>query len=185
MDRISVAVKSVGRNQLSKEDRRVFGQLAKSMDYFHSHFRSMWNSLADACKPDAPAIDSALSARLVATGMRFCTQLEFHHGIEESVLYPKLSVKMSAFLPGDVTLLAQHKTIHQGLEELSAYLRQLSPSNSSHSNSVLVSKDQLKAIMDRFGETLWNHMDAEVEALSAEEMHRYWTREEMRQIMHF
>ena len=40
--------------------------------------------------------------------------------------------------------------------------------------------DELKEIMDSFGEVLWAHLSDEVEQLSADNMRKYWSLEEVR-----
>ena len=42
--------------------------------------------------------------------------------------------------------------------------------------------EEMKEIMDSFGEVLWQHLDDEVEQLGAENMRKYWTINEMRRM---
>jgi hypothetical protein len=63
--------------------------------------------------------------------------------------------------------------IHKGLDALDAYLR------SCKSGERELRLEEMKGVMDGFGATLWEHMDDEVAALKAENMRKYWTREEM------
>lgn len=42
--------------------------------------------------------------------------------------------------------------------------------------------EEVKRLMDGFGEVLWRHLDEEVRTLRAENMRRYWTMEEMRRL---
>jgi hypothetical protein len=41
---------------------------------------------------------------------------------------------------------------------------------------------ELKAVMDGFGEVLWEHLDQEVHELRAENMRKFWTQDEMRRL---
>lgn len=41
---------------------------------------------------------------------------------------------------------------------------------------------EMKEILDSFGEVLWQHLDDEVEQLGAENMRKYWSLDEMRRI---
>jgi hypothetical protein len=41
---------------------------------------------------------------------------------------------------------------------------------------------ELKEVMDTFGKVLWEHLDAEVHELRAENMRKFWSPEEMRRL---
>lgn len=72
------------------------------------------------------------------------------------------------------TLLAQHKKIRRGLDELEQYLEKC------RSGEEDLELTEMKRLMDAFGEVLWTHLDEEVRTLGAENMRKYWTLEEMR-----
>jgi hemerythrin-like domain-containing protein len=95
-----------------------------------------------------------------------------HHGIEEQHIFPILARKMPAFQK-ELELLTQHKEIHKGLDKLEEYLSQCSQGERE------LRMVELKKIMDGFGEVLWQHLDDEVKQLGAENMRRYWSKEEM------
>ena len=42
--------------------------------------------------------------------------------------------------------------------------------------------DEMKILMDGFGDVLWEHLDAEVKELGAENMQKYWTLQEMKRM---
>jgi hypothetical protein len=119
--------------------------------------------------------------------------LEAHHSIEESYLYPILARKMPEFRssstpPGgglkkgkgsrqeDCELIRQHKLIHDGMDEMAAYLRRCKSRECELELSVLKEK------IDPWGDVLLKHLEQEVQDLSAENMRKYWTVQEMRSI---
>ena len=74
----------------------------------------------------------------------------------------------------ELELLSQHKQIHEGLEKFEDYLGKC---RSGEENLRL---DQMKILMDGFGNVLWQHLDDEVNQLRAENMQKYWTIQEMK-----
>jgi hypothetical protein len=77
----------------------------------------------------------------------------------------------------ELSLLSQHKEIHKGLDKFESYLKECK------SGERELRREELKAIMDSFGEVLWQHLDDEVRELGAENMRKYWTVEEVEQLM--
>lgn len=73
----------------------------------------------------------------------------------------------------ELDLLTQHKQIHAGLDKLTKYLNECS------SGERELRLSELKEVLDGFGDVLWQHLDDEVEQLAAENMRRYWSKEEM------
>ena len=108
-------------------------------------------------------------------GLQFCHQLELHHGIEEAHIFPVLARKMPAFRK-ELELLTQHKQIHAGLEKFQSYLESCS------SGERELRLDEMKELMDTFGDVLWAHLSDEVEQLGAQHMRKYWTVEEMKRM---
>lgn len=76
----------------------------------------------------------------------------------------------------ELQLLTQHKEIHKGLDKLEAYMDECKAGTKD------LRMDELKEIMDSFGEVLWAHLSDEVEQLSAENMRKYWSLEEVRRL---
>lgn len=70
-------------------------------------------------------------------------------------------------------LLRQHKEIHKGMDIMQEYLEKCK------NGEVELSLRTLGEKMDTFGEVLWTHLDQEVKTLGAENMRRYWSKEEM------
>ncbi|KAJ6018294.1 hypothetical protein N7451_001673 [Penicillium sp. IBT 35674x] len=161
--------------KLSPSEFRTYNRLAEQMDAFHNHFRMTWNQLFDACSA-AGKRPSGLSARqMIMMGLQFCSQLDFHHSIEEQHIFPVLAKKMPEFKK-ELELLRQHKQIHAGLEKLEAYLEKC------RSGEEDLRREEVKRLMEGFGEVLWKHLDEEVKTLGAENMRNYWSADEMRRL---
>lgn len=73
-------------------------------------------------------------------------------------------------------MLTHHKAIHKGVDQMERFLE------SCQSGESELRLDELKKIMDGFGTVLWEHLDAEVKELGANNMAQYWTLQEMNQI---
>jgi hemerythrin-like domain-containing protein len=101
-----------------------------------------------------------------------------HHGIEERHIFPVLARKMPKFRKDIESgkMIEQHKVIHKGIDEMNEYFAECQTGVRE------LRLEQLKEIMDKFGETLWQHLDEEVKELGAENMRKYWKLEELRQI---
>ncbi|KAF2838884.1 hypothetical protein M501DRAFT_935415 [Patellaria atrata CBS 101060] len=160
--------------KLSAKDWRTYNAKAEHMDQFHNHFRHTWNMLYNACTNNKRPAGMSIR-QFLAMGSQFCGQLTMHHDIEEMHIFPHLGRKMPAFRNKGIAK-EQHKQIHAGLEKLEDYL------NKCRSGERELRLDEMKGIMDGFGAVLWKHMDDEVVQLGAENMRKYWTLEELRQI---
>ncbi|RYP56425.1 hypothetical protein DL771_011906 [Monosporascus sp. 5C6A] len=164
---------------LSDHEFRQYNRLAEHMDLFHNHFRSTWNMLWGACTSGRRPGGMSLRA-FVGAGLQFVQQLELHHNIEETYLFPVLAKKMPEFRSGRgngmAELLRQHKEIHRGLEVLQEYLLKCKSGETELEMGVLKSK------MEGWGTVLWTHLDQEVKSLGAENMRKYWTVDEIRKM---
>lgn len=98
-----------------------------------------------------------------------------HHTIEEQHIFPILAKKMPAFQK-ELELLSQHKQIHVGIDKMESYLGECERGERE------LRMQELKEILDSFGDVLWQHLDDEVKQLEAENMRKYWSLEEMRRI---
>ncbi|KAJ5807696.1 hypothetical protein N7447_011152 [Penicillium robsamsonii] len=158
---------------LSASDFRVYNSLSERMEGFHSHFRLTWNQLWEACESSGKR---ALSARqMIMMGLQFCSQLDFHHSIEEQHIFPVLAKRMPEFRK-ELELLGQHRQIHAGLEKLEKYLEQC------RSGEEDLSREEVKRLMEGFGKVLWTHLDQEVQTLGAANMRKFWSLAEMRRL---
>lgn len=105
----------------------------------------------------------------------FCHHLTIHHTIEEQHIFPVLARKMPSFKK-EMELLTHHKLIHEGIEKLEAYVGEC------RSGEKELRMGKMKEVMETFGAVLWEHLDAEVKELRAENMRKYWSAEEMRRL---
>ena len=160
--------------KLSPADFRAYNRLAEHMDYFHNHFRHSWNVLYTAAseqrRPQGMSIRQFLQI-----GLQLISHLETHHSIEEHYVFPELARKMPKFRDTE-SLIGQHRQIHKGLEELEKYLE------GCRNGETELRMEELKKVMDGFGKVLWEHLDDEVKELGAENMRKFWTKEEMRML---
>jgi hemerythrin-like domain-containing protein len=140
----------------------------------HNNFRQTWNVLHGACKSGKKPQGMTLRGFLQA-GDEFAHHLTIHHTIEEKHIFPILAKKMPAFRK-ELELLTQHKQIHDGLDKFEAYLAECRAGERE------LRFAELGKVMDGFGKVLWEHLDAEVHELRAENMRKFWTPEEMRRL---
>ena len=155
-------------------ESEIFARMANSMTYFHDHFKSTWQTLYTACENNRRPANMSIKQFFGMTST-FARQLEMHHQIEEFHIFPTLAQKMPAFAREN-DMLEHHKKIHQGLEELNEY------TTSCQNGQQELRLTEMKVILDKFGDVLLQHLDEEVENLSAENMKRYWSIEEMRRM---
>lgn len=87
-------------------------------------------------------------------------------------MYPPLAERMPRF-KADEHLIGQHALIHEGLDRLEEYLEKCLAGETE------LRLPEMKDVMDGFGEVLWQHLDDEVRDLGAENMRRYWSKQEM------
>jgi len=160
--------------KLSAAEFRVYNSMAEHMEYFHNRFRQNWKVLYGACssgkRPNGMSIRQFLS-----TAEQFAEHLTMHHTIEEMHIFPVLATKMPAFRK-ELELLTQHKQIHNGLDKFEDYVRRC------RSGETDLRMDELKTLMDGFGDVLWAHLDDEVKQLGAENMRKYWSPQEMKRM---
>lgn len=108
--------------------------------------------------------------QFIDEGLRFVEHLTAHHNIEERHIFPILGSRMPEFR-GD--LQAQHAEIHAGLDRFGDYLRGCRKGEQELELGVL------KEYMGTWGNVLWTHLDEEVKTLGAENMRKYWSKDEM------
>ena len=114
--------------------------------------------------------------QFIDTGLEFSQQLTMHHDIEETYIFPKLAKKMPEFNAKTGILVLQHVDIHKGLDEYAGYLQRCRKGEEDFEMS------GLKERMETWGEVLWTHLDLEVKTLGAENMRKYWTIQDMRNL---
>ncbi|KAL4886874.1 hypothetical protein BJY04DRAFT_176741 [Aspergillus karnatakaensis] len=164
---------------LSAADFRIYNRTAEHMDYFHANFRRSWNILWTATETSQRPRNMTLK-QFLSVGIHFAEHLEVHHNIEETYIFPFLARKMPEFQNGKgkraAELLRQHREIHKGLDGFKEYLEKCSSGEDE------LRLDVLREKMEGWKDVLWNHLDQEVKTLGAENMRRYWTKEEMAMI---
>lgn len=109
-------------------------------------------------------------------GIDFTHQLTLHHDIEETLFFPKLAKKMPEFQASQGDMVRQHAQIHAGLTGLQQYLKRCAQGEGEFELRLLREK------MESWGSVLWEHLDDEVKALGAENMRKYWTKEEVQRL---
>jgi hemerythrin-like domain-containing protein len=160
--------------KLTPSEFRQYNRMAEHMDYYHNHFRHTWTTLMTACETNKRPAGMSIK-QFLSLGEQFAAGLTMHHGIEERHIFPVLAKKMPAFRK-ELELLTQHKQIHAGLDRLEEYLGECRRGERE------LRLGEMKVVLEGFGEVLWRHLDDEVEQLGAENMRKYWTLKEMREI---
>jgi len=112
------------------------------------------------------------SAALIRLTSGFISHLTVHHDIEEQHIFPILAKRMENFRPNAAPL-QQHKQIHAGLDKLEEYMTECKNGDRD------LRREELRDILDGFGAVLWAHLDDEVRELGAENMSKYWSKEEI------
>ncbi|EOA86861.1 uncharacterized protein SETTUDRAFT_87407 [Exserohilum turcica Et28A] len=158
--------------KLTASEFRQYNRMAEHMNYYHDNFRATWKVLYAASESQKRPKNMSIR-QFIGMGLQFCHHLTIHHTIEEQHIFPVLAKKMSAFRK-ELELLTHHKMIHAGIEKLETYLEEC------QSGERELRMTELKEVMDSFGPVLWEHLDAEVKQLGAENMRKYWSLEEMR-----
>ncbi|KAK5199494.1 hypothetical protein LTR92_000033 [Exophiala xenobiotica] len=157
--------------KLSAEEFRVYNRLAVMMDQYHNHFRYTWNMIYKTCTSGSRPAGMSIRGFL-SQGLHLCQALTVHHTIEERHVFPELAERMPLFREND-HLIAQHEMIHEGLVKMENYL------DACRTGERELRLAELKEVMDSFGEVLWTHLDDEVAQLGAENMRKFWSKEEI------
>lgn len=156
---------------MKPRDFATFNRLAEEMTYYHSRLRQSWDALYTASEASSKVPPS----RLINIGLHFCSHLQGHHDIEETYWFPVLARKMPGF-DGDGFAKVQHREMHKGLDALRPYLMACQRGTED------LRRTEVRRLLDSFGGILWKHMDEEVVALGAENMSKYWTRDDMQKM---
>ncbi|KAJ6286127.1 hypothetical protein J3E71DRAFT_260676 [Bipolaris maydis] len=160
--------------KLTPSEFRQYNRMAVEMNRYHEHFRAMWKVIYTACEAGKRPENMSIR-QFISTCKQFCQGLTFHHTIEEQHIFPILAKRMPAFKK-ELELISQHKQIHVGIDRAEKYLQEC------ESGERELRLQEMKEILDSFGEVLWQHLDDEVEQLGAENMRKYWSLDEMRRI---
>jgi hemerythrin-like domain-containing protein len=161
--------------KLTPSEFRQYNRLAEMMDNFHNHFRQTWTTMYDACSTSKRPTGMSLR-QFLHYSLDFCNMLTMHHDIEEARVFPMLARKMPIFRNTE-TMKMQHKEIHEGLDKLKSWLEQCRDGESDYR------AQEMRDMMDTFGQVLWEHLDAEVKQLGAENMRKFWTLKDMQRFL--
>ena len=190
--RLRTAVMAEALPPLSRQDRDTYARMGTTMEYFHNGFRDTWKVLYGACSNGTRPANMSIR-QFLNTGSEFAHHLTIHHTIgmstswyslfskpltenaEEQHIFPVLAQRMPAFRK-ELELLTQHKQIHNGLDKFEAYVDDCKAGKRD------MRLDELKDIMDSFGTVLWAHLQDEVDQLSADNMRKYWTLDEVKRL---
>ncbi|MCJ1275795.1 hypothetical protein MMC21_003598 [Puttea exsequens] len=159
---------------LSRQDRDTYNRMGQTMELFHNSFRHTWKVLYGACSSGKRPASMSMR-QFLNTAADFCHHLHMHHSIEEQHIFPVLAQRMPAFRR-ELELLTQHKEIHKGMDKMEVYVDECKAGKRD------LRMDELKEVMDSFGDVLWAHLSDEVQQLSADNMRRYWSLEEVRRL---
>jgi len=159
--------------KLTPTEFREWNRLSEHMSMFHEHFkdgfRKIWND-ADDVEPDE---EGALEEFLDQADDLYI-HLSAHHGIEERYVFPVLAKRMPQFTASGQHK-KEHEEMHTGLEKYHKYLQQCHRSRNEWSAA------RLRENMAFFEQTLFDHMDAEVQTLGADSLRRAgWTLAELK-----
>ncbi|KIW11819.1 hypothetical protein PV08_09092 [Exophiala spinifera] len=157
--------------ELSSDDFQAYNRLAELMNLYHNHFRRTWNMLYQICTSGSRPAGVSIRA-CITQGLQLCQSLTMHHTMEERYVFPVLAERMPQFREND-HLISQHEMIHVGLVKMEEYL------DTCLGGERELRWPEVKEIMDSFGEVLWKHLDDEVDQLGAENMRKFWTKEEV------
>ncbi|KZL64735.1 neutrophil cytosol factor 2 protein [Colletotrichum tofieldiae] len=164
-------------SSLSPQEHNTYNRLAVRMEQFHEHFRHTWTMLYDAAITKRRP-SNFTQEELIDAGIRFVDNLEGHHRVEETYIFPVLAKRMPEFRHNGrnqkaAELILQHEEIHRGMTAMREYLIACKDGIADFQFSILQQK------MDSWGKTLWIHLEQEVKVLGVESMRQYWTMDEM------
>ncbi|KAF8664375.1 hypothetical protein AX16_000746 [Volvariella volvacea WC 439] len=157
-------------------EERKWNYLSQAMDNFHQHFKREFNALYDMA--DGSFNKRGLSLRTyLENANRLSYELTVHHTVEERHFFPKLAKRMPQFkTTKDTAHMKSHEGIHRGLDALSVLVQKYKENPSSYS------PEEMRACLDSFRDILFRHLDEEVADLSAENLKKYWTLEEVERL---
>ncbi|PVG00330.1 hypothetical protein CPB86DRAFT_782658 [Serendipita vermifera] len=152
---------------LTAHEERRFNMLATKMQYFHDYLQGEYETAYELA-------DGSFNKRGMSLLMfldlvdDFRIHLTTHHDIEEAHVFPRLATRMPEFRPNEKHK-NSHKKIHDGLDRVEIVVKEFKENPSSYKPEVL------REALDSFREPLYTHLAEEVESLSAENMRKYWS----------
>ncbi|KAH8916076.1 hypothetical protein BT69DRAFT_1355996 [Atractiella rhizophila] len=150
---------------------RQANRLADRMEGFHNHFRHLFRSIYKLA--DNYEEEDYNTREFISYADQLHQYLGLHHNIEEEYVFPVLAERMPEFRDEHPQ---SHRAIHDGLDRYEAYLDKCRKDPSK------LDPAELKALMESFEQVLFKHLDEEVQSLRWDNIKKYWTLEELRNI---
>lgn len=153
----------------------IYSTLYETMRYFHSLHHRELASMQEQCKKAQNVADLH---RLASNISSFCHSLHVHHTIEDRRLFPVIARKT------DISHLETH---HQQLgqllnefENMAHQLKQLKNADNNISTSIV----HATALVDKVSALVHEHEAAEEQTIVADNMKKWFTEREMKQLFH-
>ncbi|KAI0093066.1 hypothetical protein BDY19DRAFT_406229 [Irpex rosettiformis] len=141
------------------------------MKRFHDWFKLEFDTVYELA--DGSYTQRGMSTKMyLASAQQLRRHLTMHHTIEEQHIFPVLAQRMPSFRE-DEAHIKSHHGIHEGLDKLGILLEKYVADPTTYSPA------EIRTCLDSWREVLFNHLDEEVEDLSATNMKKYWKLEEL------
>ncbi|KAF7321374.1 Hemerythrin domain-containing protein [Mycena kentingensis (nom. inval.)] len=153
-----------------------WGEFSQRMSQFHDYFKSEFNTLYELA--DGSFTKRGLSLTLyLDMARRLNDHLTMHHTLEERHFFPVLGQKMPQFaVEAEGGHIESHEAIHTGLEKLSGLVQKFKKEPSTYS------PEEMRACLDGFRTVLFSHLDQEVSDLSGDNLKKYFSLQELKQM---
>lgn len=151
-----------------------YNALAKKMQYFHSYLQGEFEQAYELA--DGSYTKRGMSFKSYLNSVdQFRMHLTMHHDIEEAHVFPKLAERMPEFRENERHK-TSHKLIHDGLDRVEAAVKAFKKDPTKYK------PETMREALDSFREPLYTHLAEEVRDLSAENMRKYWSIEDLKLI---
>ncbi|RJE21828.1 hypothetical protein PHISCL_05847 [Aspergillus sclerotialis] len=156
---------------------KSYRRFADFMEHHHSPLQESIIHFAASCDRNLWGIymDSTRE-NLMTTGITFCRQLQTQNQLEESRIFPYLAQRMPEFGPNS-GFRRDHRRLNDSVAELRRYLRGCLRYEEK------LNLNRLGLLIHRVRTVLHTHFEKELEAVSGHNMRKYWSLEEMENVM--
>ncbi|WOO84258.1 uncharacterized protein LOC62_05G007778 [Vanrija pseudolonga] len=159
-----------------KGDFRAWNAMSSHMRGFHNYFKYEFDNVYKQADGGFKEEGHSLPQFLREAGS-LSQSLINHHALEENYIFPALAKKMPEQFGPHGLEKEQHKHIHDGLESYEGYIHY------ARSHPEQYDGKKLRAIMDKFRDVLYAHLDDEVRDLGAEALQKAgFTLDELRRV---
>ncbi|KAL1406705.1 hypothetical protein Q8F55_008411 [Vanrija albida] len=159
-----------------KGDHRAWNAMSVHMRQFHNYFKYEFDNIYKLADGGFKEEGQALP-QFLRQANDLAASLTQHHGLEENYIFPALAKKLPEKFGPHGLEKEQHKGIHDGLENYQGYIHW------ARSHPEEYDGKKLRAIMDKFRDVLYAHLDDEVRDLSAESLQKAgFTLDELRRV---